>query len=124
MVSTSGSKIVRKLPRESHAEAAMRLIALFCTESTLRLRRLAMELNLSPFYLSRLLSEATRRSFTSNLNTFRVLRAIALLSTGQFSVKEVAVSVGYQWTSQLDRSFAHLLQLKPGDIRRTVPHTY
>jgi AraC-like DNA-binding protein len=110
-------RFMGRLSNESHTDAALRIVAFFCTMPAMRLTLVAEAVGLSPSYLSRLLAYNTHCSFPHHVHTFRILRAVRLLSMNTYSTKEVAGAVGYQWTSDLDRHFVHRMHLRPREFR-------
>lgn len=76
----------------------------------------------SPFYLSRIFSQATGRTIQQYLRQVRLERAAELLRTGRCNVTEAALEVGYNSLSHFSTAFRETFQCCPGLYPiRTVP---
>ena len=89
-------------------------------EATLSLRTVSAEVQLSISHLSRLLNRDLGCSFRAHLNQLRVSHAQRLLLTSTLSIKEVAATVGYRNTSQLDRHLREVCGTTPASYRRNA----
>jgi AraC-like DNA-binding protein/CRP-like cAMP-binding protein len=81
------------------------------------IRDLSRHVNLSPWYLSRLLKRATGKTFRHLLNMARIERARLDLLTTHLSIKEIAARVGYLHQSDLTRHFRLVHRLSPSAYR-------
>lgn len=84
------------------------------------LRDLAKELNLSYSYASTVVRSETGRCFKRFLTESRLSKAVTLLLDSHLSVKEVAASVGFNSTAQLDRYFNRSYGVTPIQLRSTA----
>jgi AraC-like DNA-binding protein len=82
-------------------------------DPNLTLKTLATALNLSPCHLSRLLKRYSHHGFVQHVHRRRVAKACELLAHGSLTVKEIAATVGYTRTSELDHHFKRLLGVTP-----------
>jgi AraC-like DNA-binding protein len=75
-------------------------------EVPLTLEELGRRVGCSPFYLSRLFSEATGMTMARYLRDLRLERAAELLRSGEYNVTEAAMAVGYSSLSHFSKAFA------------------
>jgi AraC-like DNA-binding protein len=85
--------------------AVIRVVAEHYSEPHLDLQRVARELDMSPAVLSRILNQQVGISFRQLLGTTRIEEAKRMLASRQYSVKEVAVRVGFADSHYFSRSF-------------------
>ena len=83
------------------------------------LSRTARAVDLSPWYLTRLLRRHTGLTFRDHLRLARVGAACRMLTTTRWSIKAIAFTVGYATTSELDRDFARVHRQSPTAYRRS-----
>lgn len=89
------------------------------------LNQVAAELNITPFYLSKLVKKQTGKTFTDYLVQCRIGRAQELLTQGQLSIKEITYAVGFNSQNYFAKIFKKHTQLSPSDFRtsaRRAPH--
>lgn len=84
------------------------------------LNTLAEELNVSPFYISKLFSKELQRNFTDVVNDVRINEAKRLVRN-DFSLKEVAYKVGFGSQSYFTKIFKKLVGLSPKEYRKLFP---
>lgn len=82
--------------------------------ATLTLTALAQQVHLSPYHFARLFKQSTGTSVHQYVLHERVKRATELLSTGDLSIAEVAVQVGFHDPSHLYRHFKRITGMTPG----------
>lgn len=104
-------------PTRPHPAAAIVWMARHLAEPSADLRALAAALGVSRWHLSRVISRETGHGFAEHLHGLRVLEAAHLLATTRLSVKEVAATVGYPRTGELDRHFGRWLRMTPSRFR-------
>jgi len=75
---------------------------------TLDLNQVAREIGISPKRLSRVLNQEVGMSFRQLLRNTRVEEAKRMLTSGQYSVKEVAARAGFSDSHYFSRSFREL----------------
>lgn len=83
------------------------------------LTQLACQLNQSVFVLSRLIRQATGRTFIQLLQQKRFSRAAQLLETSRLSVADISAAIGYDNTSYFHRKFLELYGMSPARYRET-----
>ncbi len=81
------------------------------------LERTAQEVNVSPFYLSKLFKEEKNENFITYLTGLRMEKACALLKESRASVKEVSASVGYNDQNYFSRLFRNKFGMTPTEFR-------
>jgi AraC-like DNA-binding protein len=84
---------------------AMRVITEKYTDPELDLPCVARELPMSPTHLSRLLNQKVGVSFRQLLRQMRIEEAKRMLASRRYSVKEVALRVGFSNSHYFSRSF-------------------
>ena len=84
--------------------------------SQLSLEGLALSVNVSPFYLSRVFREEIGVGFAEYLTKIRLEKALELLSQG-VSIKECSFSVGYNDPNYFSRLFKKYYHLTPTQYR-------
>jgi two-component system, response regulator YesN len=87
----------------------------FCLEDT------AVELQISPGYLSRLMKRETGFSFIEYLNRIRIKKATLFMSDPSAKAFEVAERVGYRSQHYFSRAFKRVMGTSPTDYRKGVP---
>jgi AraC-like DNA-binding protein len=83
----------------------------------LRLNTVAKHVRVSPHHLSGLIKKETGQGFRRHLIAIRFEMARRHLATSLMSVKEIAISVGYNSTSSFDREFRRCFNCSPTDVR-------
>lgn len=73
--------------------------------------------NISPYYLSRLFKEATGQNFIDYLTELRIDKAKELLSQTQYSMKEICSMCGYSDPNYLSKSFKKRVGVTPTEYR-------
>jgi two-component system response regulator YesN len=81
------------------------------------LERTAQEVNVSPFYLSKLFKEEKNENFITYLTDVRMEKACILLKEPRASVKEVSASVGYNDQNYFSRLFRNKFGMTPTEFR-------
>lgn len=81
------------------------------------LERTAQEVNVSPFYLSKLFKEEKNQNFITYLTDIRMEKARALLKEPRASVKEVSAAVGYNDQNYFSRLFRNKFGMSPTEFR-------
>ncbi|MGH9903143.1 MAG: helix-turn-helix transcriptional regulator, partial [Pyrinomonadaceae bacterium] len=95
----------------------IRVIAEKYSDPDLDLDRVAKELPMSPKRLSRILNQQVGVSFRQLLRDMRIEEAKRMLASRRFSVKEVAVRVGFSDSHYFSRSFKELTGLSASEYR-------
>lgn len=78
-----------------------------------------MQLGYESHYLSRIFNESIGMSFRDFLNSYRVEQAKLLLRNTDFSIEEIAESVGFQVRRSFDRAFKNITGLTPLQYRNS-----
>jgi AraC family transcriptional regulator len=91
--------------------------------SGLTLERIAAVVHLSPYHFARQFKAATGVPPHQYVITRRIERARELLCMRNVSLAEVAMSVGFSDQSQLTRHFKRVLNVTPGQFRKSARTT-
>jgi two-component system, response regulator YesN len=83
----------------------------------LSLDKLAVQLFISKWHLSKLFKQKVGIGSKEYLRKVRLERAQELLKDGSLSIKEVALAVGYYYATNFSTDFKSLYGVKPGDYR-------
>jgi AraC-like DNA-binding protein len=97
---------------------AVAWIATSCDRPDLRLRHVATAVQMSPWYLSRLLKRDTGIGFARQLRHARLCRGALLLESSTQSIKEIAAAAGYTWARDFSKEFAKAFGTPPSVWRR------
>lgn len=81
------------------------------------LNQVAQELNITPFYLSKLVKKQVGKTFTDYLIQYRIERAKELLLQNKRSVKEITYEVGFNSQNYFAKIFKKYTQYSPSDYR-------
>jgi len=95
----------RQGPSFKLAQDALRVLLERFSDATLDLPLVARELSVSPKKLSRVLNKEAGMSFRQLLRNIRVEEAKRMLSSGDYSIKEVAAHIGFSDGHYFSRSF-------------------
>ncbi len=85
----------------------------------LTLNQLALDFQVSPFYLSRTFKEVTGFSFIEYLNITRVKEAQRLLIDTRLSITDISQEVGFESPTHFGRVFKSITQNSPLKFRKT-----
>ncbi|MBO4617019.1 MAG: response regulator [Lachnospiraceae bacterium] len=77
----------------------------------------SMAVNISSYYLSRIFKESTGENFIDYLTKLRIVRAKELLSTTQYSMKEICQMAGYSDPNYFSKSFKKNVGVTPTEYR-------
>lgn len=93
--------------------------------STISLANIAHELHMNETYISRLFKEKTGERFVDFLINVRIKNAKALLSTGKYTVNDVAHAVGYSQVKYFRTIFKKITGISASEyIMRAVVGGY
>ena len=84
-------------------------------DEPLSLKTISYELNISAPYLGKLFSDELGETFTTWLNRFRVEKAIELMKTTDFSIREIALKTGYVNSNYFYKLFKKYMKMSPGE---------
>jgi AraC-like DNA-binding protein len=101
-----------------YSEAAMRWVEEHYAEE-FRLERLADELHLSRYYLSRLFRQETGSAITDYVTARRMKQACMLLETTELSVDQIGFRVGIPNVSYFIQLFKRVVGTTPLKYRRS-----
>jgi AraC-like DNA-binding protein/CRP-like cAMP-binding protein len=104
-------------PPDARVTKVLHLIERSFADDSFGLREVSREVNLSPWYLSRLLKGVTRMTFRQLRNAVRIERARVALLTTDLSIKEISAHVGYTHPSDLTRHFRAAHDVSPNGFR-------
>lgn len=83
----------------------------------LSLNEVSREINISPYYFSKLFKEETGENFIEYLTSVRIGRAKELLGSTDKSMKEICCEVGYSDPNYFSRSFKKNVGVTPTEYR-------
>ena len=81
------------------------------------LEDVSMRVNISAYYLSRIFKESTGENFIDYLTNLRIERAKELISTTQYSMKEICNMCGYSDPNYFSKSFKKNVGVTPTEYR-------
>ena len=84
---------------------------------------LAMELGTNRTYLSNLINQYLRTTFTNYVNAYRVQYAKGLLLNTDDTIEEIFQAAGFQSRTTFWRAFAHVEGCTPKDFRKKAAKT-
>lgn len=84
---------------------------------TITLEDVSQQVNISAYYLSRIFKEATDENFIDYLTGLRIERAKELLSSTQYSMKEICSMTGYSDPNYFSKSFKKKVGVTPTEYR-------
>jgi AraC-like DNA-binding protein len=88
-------------------------------DSTLTLRKLAHELNLSQHHLSQIINEQTQGNYYDLLNQYRINEAKDLLLHSEMNVINIAYEVGFNSKSSFYTEFKRQNNCTPGQFKKS-----
>ena len=114
----SGTSISEKKAESTFdvVEASKKYIEANYTKN-ITLDDLSMAVNISSYYLSRIFKENTGENFIDYLTRLRIERAKELLSTTQYSMKEIGVMSGYPDPNYFSKTFKKNVGVTPTEYR-------
>jgi len=83
----------------------------------LSLDEVSYYVNISPYYFSKIFKEGTGENFIEYLTNIRIEKAKELLSTSDYSMKEICVMVGYSDPNYFSRSFKKNVGVTPTEYK-------
>lgn len=106
------------LPENPLARQLAAIIVAAYFEPSLTVAKIAAQANVSLNYASKIFHQATGQTITGFLQSFRLEKALILLKSGRYSVKEVSLMTG--WNSQLYFStrFKRYFKITPSEAKR------
>ncbi|MCF6334295.1 MAG: helix-turn-helix domain-containing protein, partial [Spirochaetales bacterium] len=87
-------------------------------QKPLQLSLVADEYGITGSYLSRLFKEHLGTNFIDYLNQLRLKKAITLLESKKYPIKEIAYIVGYQDPNYFSRIFRRHMGISPSDLEK------
>lgn len=79
----------------------------------LSLNIVADYLNISPFYLSRIIKNATDKNFTDYVTSIRIEKAKEFMDENQYSIKEITYKVGFRSQAYFSKVFKKYTGISP-----------
>ncbi|SMO52891.1 response regulator [Melghirimyces algeriensis] len=89
-------------------------------QDNLTLASVAAEVNLNPYYFSKLFKEECNTTFIDYLTRVRIDQAKQLIQSGDWSLKEVCYQVGYQDPNYFSRVFKKMTGVPPSQYRKRI----
>lgn len=81
------------------------------------LEDVSREVNLSPYYFSKLFKAETGENFIDYLTDIRIAKAKQLLHNKELSIKEICYTIGYSDPNYFSRNFKKIVGLTPTEFR-------
>ena len=78
------------------------------------------EVDISPYYFSKLFKQETGRNFIEHLTEIRLKNARDLLQNSQLSIKEICVQSGYSDPNYFSRIFKKYEGVTPSEFRERL----
>jgi two-component system response regulator YesN len=111
--------IIRQLAirRDRHAYLVQQVITFVENHyrEPLSLKTLSYEFNITAPYLGKLFRDETGETFTSWLNNLRIEKAVELMKTTDYTVREIALKTGYVNSNYFYRIFKKYMNVNPGE---------
>lgn len=85
-------------------------------DKPISLQSISQEMNISPYYLSRILNRETGESFTDLVNRFRIEEAKKQIRQGK-SIKEASWNAGFSYQNYFSKVFKKITDLSPREYR-------
>lgn len=82
---------------------------------------ISREVNISPYYFSKIFKEETGVNFIEYLTGIRIERAKELLKDTEYSMKEICTMVGYSDPNYFSRSFKKKVGVTPTEYKEGIP---
>lgn len=89
-------------------------------DSALSLEKVAITLQVSPVYLSRLMKQELKVSFVQLLTTKRMKQAIYLLQSTDYPIITISQLVGYETQHYFSTAFKKIMGVSPNKYRRNI----
>ncbi|AYV65569.1 MULTISPECIES: response regulator transcription factor [Niallia] len=89
-------------------------------DSSLSLEKVAITLQVSPVYLSRLMKQELKVSFVQLLTTKRMKQAIYLLQSTDYPIITISQLVGYETQHYFSTAFKKIMGVSPNKYRRNI----
>lgn len=90
-------------------------------QKDISLDEVSREVNVSPYYFSKLFKEETGQNYIEYMTEIRIKRAKELLSQGnETSMKEICIACGYQDPNYFSRIFKKTVGLTPTEYREGI----
>ncbi|GHB58271.1 ATP-binding protein [Persicitalea jodogahamensis] len=99
--------------RDEFLEKAVALVEAHLADSSFSVEEFSQAMQVSRTQLHRKLKALTGQNSTEFVRNLRLRRAAALLSTGEFTVSEVAYQTGFESLSYFSKSFQELMGVPP-----------
>lgn len=87
-------------------------------ESTLSLEKIAVHLNVTSVYLSRLFKQELALTFVQYITYVRMKQAMQLLSSSSFTINEISEKVGYESQHYFSTAFRKSMGMSPNQFRK------
>jgi AraC-like DNA-binding protein len=102
---------------EKHAHRARLIVEANYRETGLSTAGVARRMGLSREYLCRAVKAITGRTLLALLHEYRIQEGCRLLHGTDFSVKRIALEIGYASTSKFDYHFVKRCRMSPTEFR-------
>ena len=89
-------------------------------QEPLTLERLARELHVNKYYISRIFSNRLQSNFRRYLNHIRLEYAMELMKAGNASLVDVCMEAGFNSLRSFHRAFAEIMGMTPAEYRKSV----
>jgi len=110
--------LIYKRDDEVYMDTISDIIDLEYSDPQLDINSIAEKVGISYSYVCKIVKERTKLSFTNYLNRYRIGKAKQQLEKTDFSVRQIAESVGYVNDQSLTRYFKKFESITPGKYRK------
>lgn len=98
-------------------ERAKAYIMSHYSNKNISLDEVSREINISPYYFSKLFKERTGENFIDYVTNIRIQKAKELLKGTDLSMKEICEKIGYSDPNYFSRSFKRRTGLSPTEYK-------
>ena len=113
---------IKLKPRLQSDNSTLKTIMNFCLENykdEITLDKVAQNLHLSKYYISKLLNHNVNLSFNDYINTLRINEACDLLTDTDKKIADISEDVGFGTIRSFNRSFLKIMNMTPIQYRES-----
>lgn len=112
------SDITNNMAYSRRLERTWQFIENYYSNPALNLKDAARAIGLSQNHLNQLLRKTTNFTFYQLLTRYRLLNALSMMNTKNYSILEVAMKNGFGSLNSFERHFRHILGITPREFRK------
>lgn len=119
---TDSARNIQEKKKESSV-GAVEMAKVFIQKNYVReisLDEVSKEVNISPYYFSKLFKEETGTNFIDYLTDIRINKAKQLLDDTKLNMKEICAQIGYSDPNYFSRAFKKKVGVTPTDYRERI----